>query len=149
MNVRHGTDSNQRDESFLPRHQVKLEYADFISCFPWDYYGTITFRQARCDGLYWTKRAFQVLEKFNATRAFVAVEPHSYEGIHLHLLSRHLPKLDASGSLWKYCFKAFGRTTFEKIDDAIAVSRYCSKYVVKGNDFDFCGSASAWKYDKL
>jgi len=130
-------------------HQLnlKLEYADFISSFPWDLYSTITFRELRKDPFYWTGRIWETFEKFNATRAFVAVEHHRAEGIHLHLLSRHIPFLAYSGPLWKYCFKAFGRTKIEAVDSPLAVSRYCSKYVVKGNEFDFLGSPEAWKYE--
>lgn len=125
---------------------VKLEYADFISQFQWDLYSTITFRQKRSDSLYWSKRAFSTLEKFGATRAFVAVEPHRLDGIHLHILSRHIPAPSTS-ALWKYCFKAYGRSKIEVVDDTMAVSRYCSKYVVKGNDFDFFGGKKAWLHE--
>lgn len=135
---------NDNFQSNSEKYQIKLEYADFISQFQWDLYSTITFRQKRSDGLYWSQRAFSVLEKFNATRAFVAVEPNYLEGIHLHILSRHIPEAHIS-SLWKYAFKAFGRTAIERVEDAMAVSRYCSKYVVKGNDFDFKGLPQYWE----
>lgn len=126
------------------RTEVKHEYADFISQFRWDVYSTITFRHKRTDAMYWSERVWQFLEKFNSTRAFIAVEPHYYEGIHLHILSRHIPSLQNLGSIWKYSFKAFGRSTIEYVDNTLAISRYCAKYVVKGNQFDFKGDAGWW-----
>lgn len=129
-------------------NEILHEYADFIAARPWDLYTTITFREKRTDSLYWTDKIWHVMEKFDAVRAFVACEPHKLEGIHFHVLSAHSNfdnkaeiKADVNTSaLWKYCFKAFGRSTVEKIrDDQLAVSRYCAKYVVKGNNFDFKG----------
>jgi hypothetical protein len=76
----------------------------------------------------------------------VAVEPSRFQGIHLHMLSRHFPSLDTSSSMWKYFFKACGRTTIEPVGDLLAVSRYCSKYVVKENNVAFCGDPEAWRY---
>jgi len=122
-------------------------YADYISQFPWDLYSTITYREPRKDCIYQAQRAFGVLEKFGATRAVIAVEPHRLSGVHLHCLSRHLPALDSTVPLWKYCFKAFGRTTVESVGDTLAVSRYCAKYVVKENNVSFAGSPEAWLQD--
>lgn len=130
-----------------PHHETKLDYADFIAKYPWDLYSTVTFREKRTDGLYWTKRIWQTLEKFDATRAFIACEPSQYQGIHFHMLSRHIPALERTDSLWKYCFKAFGRSQIEVIDSPLAVARYCSKYIVKGNEFDFKGTPEAWTLD--
>jgi len=124
------------------------EYADFISSYPWDLYSTITFRQKRTDSIYWTGKIWNTLEKFGAVRAFIASEPHSLEGIHYHVLSAHIGEETGSelftrvnpSALWRYCFKAYGRSTVDKIrNDQLAVSRYCAKYIVKGNNFDFKG----------
>lgn len=129
-------------------NEILHEYADFIAARPWDLYSTITFRQKRSDSIYWTDKIWSVMDKFGACRAFIASEPHRLEGIHFHVLSAHfdyaagresMAKVNTN-ALWKYCFKAFGRTTIEKIhNDQLAVSRYCAKYVVKGNNFDFKG----------
>lgn len=134
-------------------HKLKLAYAEFIQSFPWDLYTTITFRKPRVDSIYWSDKIFQVLQKFDCSRSFIACEPHKYLGIHFHVLSRHLPYLERYGSsndspIWKYCFKAFGISTVEKVEDTYAVSRYCAKYVVKENSFEFKGDPSAWKLDK-
>lgn len=128
--------------------EVEHAYADFLMCFPWDYYSTVTFRQTRHDGIQWAKRIWNVFDKFDASRVFVAIEPNTLDGIHAHLLSRHLPVLQTTGSLWKYLYKAFGRSQVEAITGIMPVSRYCAKYVVKRNQFEFFGDKSAWLLDK-
>lgn len=139
------------DDYVKSGHGLTLDYADFLSTFPWDIYSTITFRQKRVDSIYWSKRIFEVLSKFDATRAFVACESHRLDGIHFHILSRHLPCPESLSPLWKYCFKAFGRSKIEFVGEnnksELSVSRYCAKYVVKGNRFEFMGDSSAWKFD--
>ena len=131
------------------RFQTKMAYSDFLQRYPWDFYITTTFRKPRVDGIYWSGKLWKALEKMGASRAFIAVEPHKYEGIHLHALSRQHPWDDGvkPGTIWKYCFKAFGRTTVDKIDGVVAVSRYCAKYVVKENQFEFMGDKHAWLKD--
>jgi len=133
-------------------HGIALDYADFLVTFPWDVYSTITFREKRVDSIYWSKKIFDVLTKFDATRAFVACENHQLDGIHFHLLSRHLPCPSTLEPMWKYCFKAFGRSKIEflgeKGQSELSVARYCAKYVVKGNRFEFMGDKSAWNFDK-
>lgn len=130
-------------------HSLKLDYGDFISTFPWDVYGTITFRQKRVDSIYWAGRIWQALSRFGASRAVIAVEPHTYEGIHLHTLSRHSDGPVMLSRLWAYSFKSFGRSSFEAVDSVLSVSRYCAKYVVKGNVVEFEGRPEAWTYDSL
>jgi len=129
-------------------NEILHEYADFISDREWDLYSTVTFRHKRVDSIYWTGRIWGTLEKFDAVRAFVACEPHKLEGIHFHVLSAHSNFTDTNevkadvntSALWKYFFKAYGRSQVDKIrGDQLAVSRYCAKYVVKGNNFDFLG----------
>lgn len=130
--------------------RLRLEYADFIASQEWDFYSTVTFRQSRHDRIYWPQKLYRTLEKFDATRAVVACEPHKLDGIHFHCLSKHDPLPQSTSSLWKYLFKAYGRSSVSPVGEAMSVSRYCSKYVVKGGDVNFMGEAEAWtnpKYD--
>lgn len=129
-------------------HSLKLDYADFISNFIWDDYITVTFRQVHRDSIQWSERLWQTLDKFGATRAFIAAEPHKLDGIHLHSLARWgLSESPSTAHLWKYLFKAYGRNQVEPVGDVIQVCRYCAKYVVKENDFFFKGSPKAWIHE--
>jgi len=131
--------------------KLALEYADYLSNLPWDYYSTVTFRERRSNALYWADRVWQVFERFEAYRVFLAVEKNRLNGIHCHLLSAHVPSGWHESSLWKYCFKAFGRTQIESITSPLAVSRYCAKYVVKGDpdNFFFKGDPYYWNIDRI
>lgn len=138
----------------LDGYQLREEYTSFLLSYPWDCYSTITYRRTRKDGIAAASQAWKVFERFEATRMFIAVEPHLLDGIHLHCLSRHLSAQYRPGSnivppgLWKYCFKAFGRSRIEPISDTVQVSRYCAKYVVKGNQYEFFGFPEAWRQDR-
>lgn len=134
----------------MNEYQLREDYKDFLLNYTWDLYSTITFRRPRYDGIFWCEKVWKVFEKFGGSRGFIAVEPHLLDGIHLHMLSRHSFYSDAGTiprGLWKYCFKAFGRSLIEPVDNSIQVSRYCAKYVVKGNQYEFMGWPEAWKYD--
>lgn len=128
---------------------VKESYASFIHSFEWDFYSTITFRRLHRCPINAMGKIWQAFEKLSASRAFVAVEKHSFDGVHIHALSRHTFRPDLrSESMWKYCFKAFGRTRVEPIESRPLVSWYVSKYVMKdGYDYSFCGEKSAWLLD--
>lgn len=129
---------------------VRLEYADFISSKDWDFYSTITFGVSRHDRIYWPEKLYRTFEKFDATRAVIACEPFKLGGIHFHCLSKHDPLPQSTRPFFEYCLKAFGRSRISPVKETLAVSRYCSKYVVKGGDVNFMGEAEAWnspKYD--
>lgn len=125
-------------------------YAMFVQDYSWDFYSTVTFRRLRRDSLAAAKAVWDILDgKFNATRAFIAVEQHMLDGVHLHLLHQHyyekarLQGVRAS-SMWAYLFKAFGRTSVEEIRSAEDVSMYVSKYVSKGENYNLFGEPAAW-----
>ena len=129
-------------------------YAETISQYDWDIYLTQTFRRCRHDG---TNAVFAVHKKmedvFGASRAFVAVEPHKLDGLHLHALYR-IPEWQSNlpTRIKKYEKKAFGYTNSIRSmnipPENFTVAMYCSKYVTKGNDFFFLGSPEAWLLDK-
>ena len=128
--------------------ELREAYATLIHDQDWDFYSTVTYRVPRRDGIRAARRYWDVLEKkFDADRAFVAVESHRLDGIHLHALSRHAlrPSLQAQ-TLWRYCFKAFGRYSAEepRCASTALVSWYCSKYVVKGGEDNYHFFGDSW-----
>lgn len=129
--------------------EIQDAYAEYLQEFSWDYYSTVTFRKLRRDPLAAAASVYAVLDgKFLATRAFVAVERHVLDGVHLHLLSQHYREVGHQAvkaySMWLYLFKAFGRTAVEAIRSTEDVSYYCSKYVSKGEHFNLFGAPQAW-----
>lgn len=128
---------------------LRQAYAKEIHRYSWDFYSTITFRLIHRDPIFAALRIGRALDKLDCSRAFIAIEPHRLDGVHAHLLSRHTyrPEIKAS-TLWKYFFKAYGRSRVEPIKSASIVSWYCSKYVVKGDfDYSFYGDKQAWLLD--
>ncbi len=124
-------------------------YAEYLQTFSWDYYSTVTFRRLRRDTLAAAAAVWAVLDgKFLATRAFIAVERHYLDGVHLHLLHQHYHDLGLNAvkaySMWLYLYKAFGRSSVEQIRGPGDVSSYCSKYVVKEEQYNFFGEPQAW-----
>ncbi|MBA7537139.1 hypothetical protein ES705_29406 [subsurface metagenome] len=129
--------------------EIQEAYAEYLQTFSWDYYSTVTFRKLRRDSLAAAAKVWAVLDgKFSASRAFIAVERHVLDGVHLHLLHQHYHELGLQSvraySMWLYLFKAFGRTTVEAIRSPEQVSTYCSKYVSKGEQFNLFGEPQAW-----
>ncbi|MBA7548535.1 hypothetical protein ES705_40996 [subsurface metagenome] len=125
-------------------------YAEYLQTFSWDYYSTVTFRRLRRDPLAAAAKVWAVLDgKFEATRAFIAVEKHVLDGVHLHLLHQHYHEIGSQAvlaySMWLYLFKAFGRSSVEQIRGFGDVSSYCSKYVVKEEQYNFFGEPQAWE----
>jgi len=144
----------QAEQLELPfsRAQIRQAYAEHLQQYPWDYFITQTFRHNVRDGLRASQSFWDILEgKFAATRAFVAVERHKLDGIHLHALTRHCFDRINERALWKYLFKAEGRSKVEipRYHSQALVTWYCSKYVVKEGDYDFhyFGDKSAWLLD--
>lgn len=99
------------------------------------------------------KVVWQAAERLGASRAFVAVERHRLDGVHVHSLLRQYPHRDTpSQSLWKYLSKSFGRTSVQLPHDGMAAVAYCAKYVTKdhglqGESFHYFGDADAWNLD--
>jgi len=131
--------------------QIRQAYAEHLQKYPWDYYITQTFRNNVRDGLRASQSFWGILErKFMATRSFIAVEPHKLDGIHLHALTRHCFDKINEKALWKYLFKAEGRSRVEspRFNSQALVTWYCSKYITKGDcDFHYFGDKNAWLLD--
>lgn len=132
---------------------TRAAYAEHLSQHSWDFYSTVTFRRLRRDPFAACAAVWSVLEKFDASRAFMAVERHKLDGVHVHTLHRHVFRGHVRpASLWRYMYKAFGRTTVESPHDGTAAAVYCSKYVTKGKEsgdsFHYFGTADAWTLDR-
>lgn len=136
--------------------ELRQAYADHIGQYTWDYYSTVTFRRLHRDPLNAARKVSMALEKLGTTRAFLAVERHYLDGVHVHVLHRdafaaRTPHI-TSGSYWKYMSKAFGRTTVEIPREGNAAAEYCAKYVTKdyglaGESFHYFGDPDAWNLD--
>ena len=125
-------------------------YAEHLNSFPWDIYLTQTFKRTRRDGINAARTVWHYLDdKFCASRAFIAVEPHYLDGIHLHGLIR-VPEWHEKLPLaiHRYFTKAFGWNVTSVARSQGIISWYCSKYVVKENDFHYFGDKDSWNLDK-
>lgn len=127
---------------------LRQAYSELIHSRPWEFYSTITFRTPRHDQLSVISTLSKAFSRLEASRAFIAVEPHRMGGVHAHCLSHHPLRKDMqAGWIWKYMFKAFGRSSVSKIKDTQSlVTWYCAKYVTKGPDYEygFMGNRDAW-----
>lgn len=132
---------------------LQQAYADHLQAYPWDFFSTVTFRKLHRDPINAAAKVCRALERLDCTRAFVAVERHRLDGVHVHTLHRHAfdPGI-SSTRVWKYFHKAFGFSTVSppRADDTVAL--YCSKYVTKdnglhGESFYYFGDKEAWLFD--
>jgi hypothetical protein len=151
--------------------ELKGAYANFLSEFLWDIYITQTFRgwapggdgirynnfgkisvinKGRRDGVVAVGAVWKTLSnKFGANRAFMAVEPCRYDGIHIHGLI-HIPEWKANmpDRIKHYCEKAYGYTNSSQNMDLPLehpdVNMYVSKYVTKGNEYFYLGGVECW-----
>lgn len=136
-------------------NDIRQAYAEHLGEYSWDFYSTVTFRTTHRDPLNAASRVSRALERLDCTRAFLAVERHRLDGVHVHTLHRHTFRQDlASASVWKYFSKAFGRTTVESPRETTAVEAYCAKYVTKdyglgGESFHYFGDTAAWTLDRM
>lgn len=132
--------------------EIRQAYSELLQQYPWDFYSTVTFRHARTNVLNASYHLQHSLERLDCTRAFIAVEKHGSGDLHMHLLHTHAfsPQIRPE-SLWKYFYKAHGRSKVEDISaqSQAACAAYCSKYVLKsGYHYDFFGEKNAWLLDK-
>ncbi|GAI10042.1 unnamed protein product [marine sediment metagenome] len=126
-------------------------YATWLESLHWDYFVTVTFRRPRVDGIRANDRVWSTLEACHVKRAFLATERFKWSReLHVHgLLSNYdgtwYPRMALPWDMWERCFKVYGRTTVEAINGPAAVTRYCSKYVVKGlSEYGFYGRPAFW-----
>jgi hypothetical protein len=105
------------------------------------------------------KGVWHELKKYNVSRAFMGVEPHTSGDLHIHgvVAGRYSP---ASGLVWKPeiklpweiwsgLFHRFGRAKVELCNSTEAVTGYCAKYVLKGSrradHYDVFGGKESWQ----
>lgn len=142
------------------RGELLYAYREALSSFlmqkEWTTFLTITFRKEHRDAVYWLPRVWSTLQGAGAHRAFLASERfQSGVGIHVHGLALFRNKEYLAGGppalerlsyirnrgVWECCFQEYGRSRVENISNPAHVSRYCSKYIVKGGPdyYDFFG----------
>lgn len=123
-------------------------YSDFLGKFQWDAFYTITCRKPRKDNLAFIRDIRDTLFAGNeATRSFVAIEPHKTGMIHAHGLVHWQDGVNLDKPLLTEYYneksrKLFGYSRFSSARSPLAVQMYCSKYVTKANrgyDYDFIG----------
>lgn len=125
--------------------EIQEAYAALLQSYPWHYYSSITFRKPRRDPITVGGQVSRHLQTLGSRRAFLAVEPHGSGFLHVHSLSYHESYPDVSQhAIYRYLFKACGRTTVESIRDAGQVTAYCAKYVTKGMEYHFQGYPEDW-----
>ena len=141
---------NRRERQALYKQAV----SDYLQSQNWTHFYTITFRSQRRDRLAVLRDVADHFHRIGTYRkSFVAVEPHSSGlGVHVHGLAefeRHpiVRYSDQSTMLWRKSFRRFGRNKFEQLRSLENVSSYCSKYIVKGKEFEysFDGDKEFWK----
>ncbi len=135
---------------YQDKSEVQTAYSDLLQDLPWDYYLTQTYRHLHRDHISAPARHWDALQEAGATRAFVAVEPHYLDGIHLHTLAK-FPEGMATATLFhrldlrRDLRRDFGFADVQRINDPEQVSTYCSKYVTKGAaSHGFFGNPPAW-----
>ncbi len=135
---------------YADRAKVREAYATLLESLPWDYFVTQTYRRLHRDTIHAPAAWWQSIAPVHPRRAFVAVEPHRLDGIHLHTLVR-FPRGAAEASLFhrldlRRDLKAeFGITDVVRAKSTAAVANYCAKYVTKGNlNYEFYGDAASW-----
>jgi len=125
----------------------RVEYAEFLQRYYWEDMITVTFREPRKEPYYAARSVWNSLKHFNATKAFLAVEPHQSGDLHIHgIISGNIrgwkPELKLPWDIWDGLyngymtangtkFKGFGRSTVSLCDSAEKVTMYCAKYILK------------------
>jgi hypothetical protein len=133
--------------------EVRKAYSDFLQKFNWDAFYTITCRKPRKDNLAFIRDIRDTLFAGNeATRSFVAIEPHKTGMIHAHGLVHWQDGVNLDKPLLVQYYneksrKLFGYSRFAESRGAMNTAMYCSKYVTKetngGYEYDFLGED--WK----
>ena len=149
--MKEAADQRSIERELTPLHQA---YAQHLQNYDWDFFSTVTFKRLHRDPINAAAKVSRALDKLGCTRAFLAVERHRLDGVHVHTLHRHIfrPELRSS-SIWKYFDKAFGFSTVSLPRAADTVAVYCAKYVTKSGDesgdtYYYYGDADAWNLDK-
>ncbi|KKM82453.1 hypothetical protein LCGC14_1319500 [marine sediment metagenome] len=143
-------DAGMQAHFYRPPGEVREAYSDLLQSLPWDYYITQTYRHLHRDTISAPARWWEAIQPTLPTRAFVAVEPHYLDGIHLHCLVK-FPRGDAGRSLFhrldlrRDLRDRFGFVNVEAARTSSAVATYCAKYVTKGHlSYEFQGNPDSW-----
>ena len=125
------------------RPLLRQAWGDWLGSQHWDYFLTITFREPvpfkRQESV--VHAAGQVvMHRYAYDRLFLCAEPHLSYDTHLHGLvncGTDHPGILASTrqDLWRCLFDKFGRSSVECPRGPTAVTRYVSKYCVKGTGY--------------
>lgn len=124
-----------------PSH-LSRAMGDFLHRFPWEWWGTITFRREIVSYaasrhvrqfLMWLER-----QRKGPVGAFIAVEMHKYRGEgdpaslvpHVHFLALNVAGMSRRAA-WKYLYDHCGRSRIEPYDPDRGASHYIAKYVGK------------------
>jgi hypothetical protein len=135
----------------------RLQYAEWLQDYRWDYFMTATFRKPRKEPYYALQHVWGQLQRHNVARSFLAVEPHESGDLHIHgILAGSITRpvtlpggmvvpgnnlIDTAEGIWGGLFKRFGRAKVEPCNSHEAVTMYCSKYILKQQSraFDYYG----------
>ena len=122
---------------------LKLEWADWLTSLPWDYFLTITFRAPvpghRSDSVL-NAIGKHLCARHKPEMVFLGAEAHLSQAIHFHgLYKSTTPATFQPEWWWKLCgsevwrtlFETYGRSKVELVRDQSRVSAYVSKYCVK------------------
>lgn len=150
------------------RHNdTRLQYAEFLQGFTWDYFLTATFRSPRREPYYALQHVWRELQRHNVARAFLAAEPFQACGdLHIHGIAAGTRNkgsfygvrardgtplnIDTPQGIWHGLFKRFGRAKVGWCNSHEAVSMYCSKYILKQQSrvcdyYELFGNKASWQ----
>lgn len=129
---------------------TRIEYAEFLMRYYWEDMITVTFKKPRKEPYYAAKAVWNTLRDFNATKAFLGVEPHQSGDLHIHgLVSGNIrgwkPELKLPWDIWHGLYYGYtkgngvkmpghGRSTVSLCNSPEKVTMYCAKYILKQQD---------------
>lgn len=123
--------------------------------YEWEYFFTTTFRSPRREPYYALKHVQHALQDCNCARGFLGAEPHKSGDLHVHgIVAGRPPGWEPSIALPWVIFdrleKRFGRSKVEACNSSMAVTSYCSKYILKDQSncqdhYSIFGNDLAWK----
>ena len=120
----------------ISKEEVRDAFGNWLSTFDWDYFITVTFREARHPhhALSTVRQVGKVIRRHSDGRLFLGTELHINRTLHVHGLLSPVkrPNDFLQYALWNSLFTAFGRTEVRRVQSREAVSNYVSKYVTKG-----------------
>jgi len=102
--------------------------------FKWDYFGTVTFREALPPGRGETviNSIAKTLKRHGMGIAFIGMEKHVSRFLHAHFLYQSRPALhEPAHAIWKDLYDTYGYSRVEEIRDPTEAARYVTKYCVK------------------